>query len=317
MKNNASKNKNIQLFIAILIIVAYYFILVHPLMPKNENSTFKGPDVYFHTITIVPYFIFLVYFIAIFKHIKQIRCILFPICALILYLGAAFVLPGGGAAIWLIVFTILPFLGILLIIFIASLGFDIMERENGGKNNQKPITYRNVTQTRRIGDSNNLSIKYTKTVKVPVTSKICPFCGEVIPKNSEGCLRGCEVANKDILKYVDNISLSDELKKFNWGAFLLSWIWGIGNNVPVALFGLIMPILALIPGVGVLVMPFYIWLGIKGNELAWASGKYTNIRKFRAVQQKWALWGWAFDIIMGILLIIIFFLSITSRPGRF
>ncbi len=46
-----------------------------------------------------------------------------------------------------------------------------------------------------------------------------------------------------------------EIRRWNWGAFLLNWIWGIGNQTYIAL-------LALIPGVN-LVMLFV--LGAKGS----------------------------------------------------
>jgi hypothetical protein len=39
-----------------------------------------------------------------------------------------------------------------------------------------------------------------------------------------------------------------EIDRWNWGAFLLNWIWGIGNNTFIAL-------LTFIPFVG-LIMPF-------------------------------------------------------------
>lgn len=72
-----------------------------------------------------------------------------------------------------------------------------------------------------------------------------------------------------------------EIQGWNWGAFLLSWIWGIGNSVMIAL-------LALIPFVN-LVMIFY--LGAKGNELAWQNKTWDSVEHFKATQRKWALWG--------------------------
>ncbi len=54
-----------------------------------------------------------------------------------------------------------------------------------------------------------------------------------------------------------------EIKKWNWGAFFLSWIWGIGNQVWISLLGLI-PIVNI-------VMIFV--LGAKGNEWAVESQK--------------------------------------------
>jgi hypothetical protein len=49
--------------------------------------------------------------------------------------------------------------------------------------------------------------------------------------------------------------IPEEIDRWNWGAFLLNWIWGLGNNTFIAL-------LTLVPFVG-LVMPFV--LGAKGS----------------------------------------------------
>lgn len=72
-----------------------------------------------------------------------------------------------------------------------------------------------------------------------------------------------------------------EIDRWNWGAFLLNWIWGIGNNTFIAL-------LTLIPFVG-LVMPFV--LGAKGSRWAWRNGRWDSVDHFRRVQRKWAIWG--------------------------
>lgn len=50
-----------------------------------------------------------------------------------------------------------------------------------------------------------------------------------------------------------------EVKGWNWGAFLLNWIWGIGNSTYIAL-------LMFVPLVNIFM--FFI-LGAKGNEWAW------------------------------------------------
>jgi hypothetical protein len=82
-----------------------------------------------------------------------------------------------------------------------------------------------------------------------------------------------------------------EIKGWNWGAFLLSWIWGIGNNVWIAL-------LAIIPWGG-LVMA--IVLGVKGNEWAWRAKKWDNIEHFKRTQKTWAKWG--IGIFLGIIIL--------------
>lgn len=70
-----------------------------------------------------------------------------------------------------------------------------------------------------------------------------------------------------------------EVMRWNWGAFLLHWIWGIFNNTFIAL-------LCLIPFVN-LVMIFI--LGIKGNEWAWRNKQWQSIEHFHDTQKKWAI----------------------------
>ena len=72
-----------------------------------------------------------------------------------------------------------------------------------------------------------------------------------------------------------------EIRGWNWGAFLLSWIWGIGNNIFIAL-------LFFVPMIG-FVMPFV--LGAKGNEWAWKKNKWQSVEHFKKVQRNWAIAG--------------------------
>jgi hypothetical protein len=83
-----------------------------------------------------------------------------------------------------------------------------------------------------------------------------------------------------------------EIDRWNWGAFLLNWIWGVGNNTFIAL-------LTLIPFVG-LIMPFV--LGTKGSSWAWRNGRWDSLEHFKRVQRLWAIWGaviWIVAIVLG------------------
>jgi Cytochrome oxidase complex assembly protein 1 len=80
---------------------------------------------------------------------------------------------------------------------------------------------------------------------------------------------------------IDRKTVPPEIDRWNWGAFLLNWIWGIGNNTFIAL-------LALIPFVG-FVMLFV--LGAKGSRWAWQNGRWDNVEHFKRVQRLWAIWG--------------------------
>jgi hypothetical protein len=81
---------------------------------------------------------------------------------------------------------------------------------------------------------------------------------------------------------IDPTVVPAEIDRWNWGAFLLNWIWGVGNNTFVAL-------LTLIPFFGILIMPFV--LGAKGNAWAWRNGRWDSIEHFKRVQRLWAIWG--------------------------
>ena len=91
-----------------------------------------------------------------------------------------------------------------------------------------------------------------------------------------------------------------EIQGWNWGAFLLNWIWGLGNGTYIAL-------LALIPMVNV-VMAFV--LGAKGTEWAWQNKRWDSIESFRRIQRKWLYAGL---IVFGICMIIM----IISMVGIF
>ena len=86
----------------------------------------------------------------------------------------------------------------------------------------------------------------------------------------------------------------EEIRGWNWGAFLLNWIWAWGNRVWIGF-------LALIPYAGIIMA---IVLGVKGSEWAWQNKRWDSIEHFKRVQRKWAYWG-AGVAILGIVLGII------------
>lgn len=96
----------------------------------------------------------------------------------------------------------------------------------------------------------------------------------------------------------------EELRSWNWGAFLLSWIWAIGHNVWLGL-------LALVPYIGV-IMVFI--LGFKGNEWAWQHRKFESVEQFKAVERAWTKAGVIVFVISLVVMIATAFLAV--RYGR-
>jgi len=92
----------------------------------------------------------------------------------------------------------------------------------------------------------------------------------------------------------------EEIKGWNWGAFLLSWIWGIGNSVWISF-------LTWVPYIG-WVMAFV--LGAKGSEWAWRYKRWESVEHFRRTQSTWTKWGVGI-VLCSIALSIIIFALIT------
>ncbi len=96
-----------------------------------------------------------------------------------------------------------------------------------------------------------------------------------------------------------------EVDRWNWGAFLLNWIWGIGNNTFIAL-------LMFVPFVN-FVMPFV--LGAKGSSWAWRNKRWQSVEDFKRVQRKWALWSLIVFAAVIALFVGMFFVIMASMKG--
>ena len=82
---------------------------------------------------------------------------------------------------------------------------------------------------------------------------------------------------------------------FNWGACLLTPLWGLCNNTPVACLWIVF---AFIPVIGVILTSiFSLYCGLKGNEWAWANNDWQSIDHMHYIQKKWATAGVIVEII--------------------
>lgn len=96
----------------------------------------------------------------------------------------------------------------------------------------------------------------------------------------------------------------NEIKGWNWGAFVFSWIWGIFNGV---YWPLVLIIVNFIPYVGGLIsLGCCIALGINGSEWAWKAKSWSSVAEFKRVQHKWAIAIlWVLGISFGLTVILI------------
>lgn len=114
---------------------------------------------------------------------------------------------------------------------------------------------------------------------------------ELSGKNGVHEKKHSEPNNSDVTPSFDAEALK-KMPKWNWGAFLLSFIWGAFNCVPksnrllilcVIVFGVVLSCFSS----GILYLILAIYLGIKGNELSWKYKFWQDFDTFQAAQRKW------------------------------
>jgi hypothetical protein len=99
------------------------------------------------------------------------------------------------------------------------------------------------------------------------------------------------------------IAVPAAAKKWNWGAFFMTWIWGLGNKTYIALLGLI-------PVVNI-VMAFV--LGARGSGWAWKNKKWESVEQFTRIQGLWTAFvlglfaGYAIALVLVIVALVITF----------
>jgi len=127
----------------------------------------------------------------------------------------------------------------------------------------------------------------------------CRGCGQQIHDSAVNCPKcgapNAPASNTKAASAAPAIEVPDGVKGWSWGAFLLNWIWAIGNRTWIGL-------LALIPYVG-LVMA--IVLGFKGREWAWKNKRWESVEHFNAVQRKWSIWA-------GVVVLVVFVIGVLA-----
>lgn len=106
----------------------------------------------------------------------------------------------------------------------------------------------------------------------------CRGCGKEIHETARACPQ-CGAPQRG--GFAGESDLPDGVRGWSWGAFLLNWIWAIGNKTWIGL-------LAFIPYVGFIMA---IVLGVKGREWAWKNNEWESVEHFNEVQKRWSFWA--------------------------
>lgn len=119
------------------------------------------------------------------------------------------------------------------------------------------------------------------------------------------------------------VEIAMDHKGWNWGAFLLGWIWGVGHNcwwplfvtIGINLVSYLLVIAA--PVIGVIVyslsctlqLGMAIYLGAKGNSIGWQNGCFENVDHFRKKERNWTI---AALVIWGLYIIVLLILLVCA-----
>lgn len=105
--------------------------------------------------------------------------------------------------------------------------------------------------------------------------------------------------NKSNIKQIPN-----ELKDFNWAAFLLTFVWGYKYKAWITFLAIPLLIFQLPLGLNwILLACLQLYCGINGNEWAYKQDYWKKSKDFRITQMKWAVAALTFYIIVPLLLL--------------
>lgn len=130
-------------------------------------------------------------------------------------------------------------------------------------------------------------------------------------------------------KRLSHIEIKKAKSKWNWAAFLLNWIWGVGHDCwwPLfvymgigllsAIFVAVIPILPFLTPISISIsnlatLAISIYLGVKGNAIAWENGCFDNIEHFERKEKRWLYAAIAVWCVYLLFIIFIIALSIFT-----
>ncbi len=109
--------------------------------------------------------------------------------------------------------------------------------------------------------------------------------------------------NMEALPSGNDPQMLGQIKGWNWGAALLSWMWLLPISI---LWGIGLLILENLSA-GIVGLISFIYFGLHGNEFAWKYRKFNSLEEFWAVQKAWTNTAVAIlgTVLIGTLIIVI------------
>lgn len=122
---------------------------------------------------------------------------------------------------------------------------------------------------------------------------------------------------KEFLTGYKGKDLPDELKGFNWGAFLLTFIWGIKHKAWITLLAIPLIWFQLPLGLNWLLFTvLQIYCGIRGNMWAYQVDWWMPPKKFRQTQIAWAAAAVCLNIFIPLIIMAVVARFIQKSPDN-
>jgi hypothetical protein len=112
---------------------------------------------------------------------------------------------------------------------------------------------------------------------------------------------------KEFLSGNNGKELPKELRGFNWGAFILTFIWGYFHKAWVTMLAIPLIIFQMPLGINwILLTVLQIYCGIKGNEWAYQHDFWMTPAQFRMKQIKWGVFAMALSVVLPLSFMLVF-----------
>jgi len=148
--------------------------------------------------------------------------------------------------------------------------------------------------------------------------RFCVECGAPLASAGPGEERGrwSDPAVRGTRGGVPDVSL----RRWNWGAFVFTWLWGLFNGAYLPLLGLLVglvPSMILwqqsLPGGGkawvststLLYTAWSAYCGVRGDTWAWRGRTWRSVEQFRRSQHNWAVASSVAAIVVGAVVVVV------------
>lgn len=144
-------------------------------------------------------------------------------------------------------------------------------------------------------------------------ARFCPECGQSLQGNMNAVrtppLHESIATHVFQPLFTNSADVPTEIRGWNWGAFGAGIFWtaamGLWNWFAVIIvtiiFGVILQLFAALP-----LLATAVFLGIRGNELAWnSSRKWQSVDEFKTIQVKWRILGIVLFIAQTVLFVVL------------